>query len=38
MLKIHLTEYLEVANVGNGIGSKVLRVEFEKMKDLSEEF
>ena len=30
LLKIHLTEYLEVTNVGNRIGSEVLRMEFKK--------
>ena len=36
-LKIHLTENLEVADIGYGIGTKILRVEFEKMKNVSEE-
>ena len=36
-LKIHLTENLKIADVGYGIGSKILRVKFEKMKNISEE-
>ena len=30
LLKIHLTEHLEITNIRYGIGSKVLRMEFEK--------
>ena len=35
-LKVHLAENLEVADIGYGIGTKILRVEFEKMKNVSE--
>ena len=38
LLKIDLTKYLEIANIGYGIGPNVLRRKFEKVKDLSEEF
>ena len=37
MLKIHLTEHLEVTYVRYGIGPNILRMEFEKVEDLSEE-
>ena len=36
-LKVHLAENLEVADIGYGIRPEVLRVEFEKMEDISEE-
>ena len=36
-LKVNLTEYLEVADIGYRIGSDILRVEVEKMEDFSEE-
>ena len=36
-LKVHLAENLEVADIGYGIRPDVLRVEFEKMEDISEE-
>ena len=36
-LKVHFTEYLEVADVRYGIGPDVLRVKFEKMEDISKE-
>ena len=32
-LKIHLTENLKIADVGYGIGSKILRVKFEKNEE-----
>ena len=32
-LKINLTENLKIADVGYGIGSKVLRVKFEKNEE-----
>ena len=36
-LKVHLIENLEIADIGYGIGPEILRVEFEKMEDISEE-
>ena len=36
-LKVNLTEDLEVADIGYGIGHNILRVEFEKMEDIFEE-
>ena len=36
-LMIHLIENLKIADVGYGIGSKILRVKFEKVKNVSEE-
>ena len=36
-LKVHLTEHMEVADIRYGIGPDILRVEFEKMEDISEE-
>ena len=37
MLKIYLTEHLEVIDVRYGVGPDILRVELEKVEDLSEE-
>ena len=35
--KVHCVEHLEVADIRYGIGPDILRVEFEKMEDISEE-
>ena len=37
LLKIYLTEHLEVTDVRYGVGPDILRVEIEKVEDLSEE-
>ena len=36
LLKEHLTEHLEVTNIGYGIGPNILRMELEKVKNFSE--
>ena len=36
-LKVYFTEYLEVKDVRYGIRSDILRMELEKVEDLSEE-
>ena len=38
LLKIHFTEDLKVADVGNGVGTDVLRVKVVKVENIPEEF
>jgi hypothetical protein len=38
LLKIHFVEDLKVANVGNGVGTDVLRVKVVKVENIQEEF